>query len=139
MPVLCSIGLDEMGQPLNINADDAASAMAGLLNCRELILMTDVPGVHRADGSIIDELLVEDAELLIEDGTISGGIIPKVRAAVKAANESGVPVTIAGWTDADSLHELGRGLPTGTRVKPPCRCAEHAPAAHAATPWSDVL
>jgi acetylglutamate kinase len=149
MPVLCSIGLDDDGQPLNINADDAAAALAGVLDCRELILMTDVPGVLDANGAVIDELTAAEIEQRIASGEIRGGMIPKVRGALQAAQASGVPVTIASWSDPATLRRLSRGEAVGTRIV----C--HASGRHAlsresdqgmaaemvvaATSWSDLL
>lgn len=139
MPVLSSIGLDEHGEPLNINADDAAGALASVLQCREVILLTDVPGVLDAEGRIIPELSAEEIEERIAAGEIRGGMIPKVRGAIQAARASGAPVTITSWSDPASLRKLGRGEPVGTRVV--CGAAQTAgvAVAFAATPWSDLL
>lgn len=139
MPVLCSIGLDEHGLPLNINADDAAAGLACLLECRGLVLLTDVNGVLDARGELIDELSPQQVEQKISGGEISGGMIPKVRGAMQAAQASRAPVTIASWNDPTALMGLVRGQSVGTRVLP----GEHAPAittvACAPTPWSDLL
>ena len=138
MPLLSSIGLDEDGRPLNINADEAAGALAGVLGCRELILMTDVPGVLDASGAIVLELTEQEIEERIASGEIHGGMIPKVRGALQAARSSGAPVTITSWSDVKSLERLGRGERTGTRIvgrQPAAATSEPC----VATPWSDLL
>jgi len=139
MPVLSSIGLDEHGQPLNINADDAAAGLACLLECRGLILLTDVAGVLDSSGRIIDEMTLDDAERRIASGEIRGGMIPKVRGAVQAAQASRAPVTITSWNDPGALLRLGRGEMAGTRVLPGDPVAGVASSSYAATPWSDLL
>jgi acetylglutamate kinase len=116
MPVLSSIGVDTAGGFLNINADDAAAQIAGIVRARGLLLLTDVPGVRDAQGSILKELNAHQAEQLIAEGVISGGMIAKVRGAVAAAKLGGVPVVIAAWTDPQALRVLGSGGSIGTRV-----------------------
>lgn len=138
MPVLCSIGLDEQGLPLNINADDAAAGLAGLLPCRGLVLLTDVNGVLDSSGRVIEQLTAPDVERRIASGEISGGMIPKVRGALHAAAASGGPVTIASWNNPTSLLGLVNGAAVGTRVVPQS-VREPAAAPCAVTPWSDLL
>ncbi len=118
MPVLSSIGIDATGGFLNINADDAAAQVAGIVNASGLLLLTDVPGVRNAEGAILSELDAAHAEHLIAQGVISGGMIAKVRGAVAAANLGGVPVVIASWADPQALRTLGSGGSIGTRVLP---------------------
>ena len=92
IPVISSVGTDENGQSYNINADTAASAVATALKAEKLIFLTDIDGV-RADAedpsSLIPVLSTEHALSLIADGTISGGMIPKVTACIDAI-EKGV-------------------------------------------------
>ena len=92
IPVISSVGTDEYGQSYNINADTAASAVATALKAEKLIFLTDIDGV-RADpedpASLFPTLTVEHAKELIADGTISGGMIPKVTACTDAV-ENGV-------------------------------------------------
>jgi len=92
IPVISSVGTDENGQSYNINADTAASAVATALKAEKLIFLTDIDGV-RADpedpSSLIPVLSTEHALSLIADGTISGGMIPKVTACIDAI-EKGV-------------------------------------------------
>jgi len=139
MPVLCSIGLDEHGLPLNINADDAAAGLSCLLECRGLVLLTDVEGVLDVDGGVFEELTAEAVERHIADGAIRGGMIPKVRGAVQAAQASRVPVVIASWNDPEALLKLSTGESVGTRVLPGNATPVSGHASYAATPWSDLI
>jgi acetylglutamate kinase len=87
VPVVTPVGSDEQGQIYNINSDEAAGAMARELKARKLVFLSDVPGILRdpADpGSLIRSLTFKDVEKLIEDGVISGGMLPKVSGALKA-------------------------------------------------------
>jgi acetylglutamate kinase len=143
LPVFCSIGLNESGEPLNINADDAAAALASLISCRGLVLLTDVAGVMDRHGRVIEDLAGEDVERLISQGEIHGGMIPKVRGALRTATHANVPVFISSWNDHASLRRLARGGIAGTRVRalhgPNAPALAGAPSAFATTPWSDVL
>ena len=78
--------------PLNVNADEAASALAVGLGAERIVFVTDVPGVIRA-GSVLAAIEADEADELLEDGTFEGGIVPKLRAAVAAAR-SGVRAEI---------------------------------------------
>ncbi|QYG93051.1 acetylglutamate kinase [Iamia sp. SCSIO 61187] len=92
IPVISTIGADATGQAFNINADSAAIAVAESLDAEKLIYLTDVPGVLTdvdAPGSLISRLSVARARLLIAEGVIAGGMIPKVEATL-AAVEGGV-------------------------------------------------
>ena len=92
IPVISSVGTDENGESYNINADTAAAAIAAALKAEKLIFLTDIDGV-RADpedpASLFPVLTVDQSKALIEDGTISGGMIPKVTACTDAI-EKGV-------------------------------------------------
>lgn len=116
LPVLCSIGLDDDGEPLNINADEAAAGVAALVGASGLLLLTDVPGVRGADGTVIESLDAAEIDRLVDQGVITGGMIPKVRGALDAARSAGVPATIASWNNDEDLLRLGRGERAGTRV-----------------------
>ena len=118
LPVLSSIAVCEAGGFLNVNADDAAAQLAGIVGASGLLLLTDVPGVKDADGSVIPELDEASAEALIADGTVTGGMVAKVRGAVDAARRGGVPVVIASWADPAALEALASGGSVGTRVVP---------------------
>jgi acetylglutamate kinase len=116
LPVLCSIGLAADGSPLNVNADDAAAAIAQIVRASRLVLMTDVPGVLDAHRRPLSRLTPAEVESLITAGTISGGMIPKTRAAARAAQSSGAPCTIASWNTPGDLLRLARGEGAGTTI-----------------------
>lgn len=89
VPVIAPIGIGEEGCTYNVNADEAAGAIAQALRAEKLILLTDVPGVLDAAGQLIAELTRDRARLLIGQGTIKGGMIPKIECCVGAV-QSGV-------------------------------------------------
>ncbi len=89
VPVIAPIAIDEEGLPLNVNADTAAGEIASALRAAKLVLMTDVAGVRDSAGQHLSSLGAAAAEQLIADGTINGGMIPKVRCALSAV-EGGV-------------------------------------------------
>jgi acetylglutamate kinase len=72
--------------PLNVNADEAAAALAVGIAADRLLFVTDVPGVL-VEGDVLPAIAVDDADRLVDDGTFEGGIVPKLRAAVRAARE----------------------------------------------------
>ena len=84
IPVIAPIGLGSAGETFNINADTVAGAVAGALKADRLLLLTDVPGVKDKSGSLIERLTREEAEARIADGTITGGMIPKVETCLEA-------------------------------------------------------
>ena len=84
IPVIAPIGVDKNGQSYNINADTAASALAAELKAEKLMMLTDTEGVKDLDGNIIYELSCSQAENLIKEGVISGGMIPKVEGCMEA-------------------------------------------------------
>jgi acetylglutamate kinase len=83
LPVLAPMGLDDEGAICNVNADDAAAALSATLG-GQLLLLTDSDGVRDATGARIPELTPGAAERLIAEGVISGGMVPKVRSALRA-------------------------------------------------------
>ena len=89
IPVVAPIGLGAAGETFNINADTAAGAVAVADGAKRLLMLTDVAGVLDGDGNLISELSVGEARALIADGTIKGGMIPKIETCV-AAVEGGV-------------------------------------------------
>ena len=89
IPVIAPIGVDENGQSYNINADSVAAAVVAAVEAEKLILLTDVDGVHDADGNVIYETEKHEINKMIEDGTINGGMIPKVLGCIEAI-DSGV-------------------------------------------------
>lgn len=78
IPVIAPVGVGEDGQALNINADLVAGAIAGALKAEKLILLTDVEGVKSKDGDLLRSLSRDQLDGLIDNGTIGGGMIPKV-------------------------------------------------------------
>jgi acetylglutamate kinase len=84
IPVLAPLATSKDGITYNVNADTFAGAVAGALKAKRLLLLTDVPGVLDASGALIKELSAHDARRLIADGTISGGMIPKVETCIYA-------------------------------------------------------
>ena len=84
IPVVAPIGTDASGRTFNVNADLAAGHVARALGAEKLMLLTDVEGVKDESGELIHELSVKDARKLIDDGTIVGGMIPKVECCMDA-------------------------------------------------------
>ena len=89
IPVVAPIGVGDNGETYNINGDTAAGAIASALGATRFMLLTDVPGVLDKNKELITELTPEKARALIADGTITGGMIPKVETCIDAV-ESGV-------------------------------------------------
>lgn len=89
IPVISSVGLGTDGETYNINADDAACAIAAALKATKLILLTDVDGVLDKEGKLIQRIHKQKADELINSGVITGGMIPKIKG-VFAALEKGV-------------------------------------------------
>jgi acetylglutamate kinase len=84
IPVLAPVATSREGVTYNVNADTFAGAIAGALKAKRLLLLTDVPGVLDKSKSLIKELSADDARRLIADGTVSGGMIPKVETCLYA-------------------------------------------------------
>lgn len=84
IPVLAPVAAGGNGETFNINADTFAGHVAGALKAKRLLLLTDVPGVLDKSKTLIDQLSVNDARRLIADGTIAGGMIPKVETCINA-------------------------------------------------------
>jgi len=87
IPVLAPVATSANGGTFNVNADTFAGAIAGALKAKRLLLLTDVPGVLDKSKSLIAELSMSDARKLIADGTISGGMIPKVETCMYALDQ----------------------------------------------------
>jgi acetylglutamate kinase len=87
IPVLAPVATSADGGTFNVNADTFAGAIAGALKAKRLLLLTDVPGVLDKSKKLIPELSVADARRLIADGTISGGMIPKVETCIYALDQ----------------------------------------------------
>jgi acetylglutamate kinase len=107
VPVIAPLVRDEHGVVCNVNADDAAAGIAAGLGARQLVLLTDVDGVSGPDGRRLERISAAEAEDLIASGVISGGMVPKVRAALGALSWSGAEAVIA---DAATPAALRRAL-----------------------------
>ena len=94
VPVIAPIGVAEDGQTYNVNADTVAGAVAGALGAKRMLLLTDVPGVRGADGEIIRQMTVSDAQALIDGGVATGGMIPKLETAMAAVRDGVEAVVI---------------------------------------------
>ena len=118
VPVVAPMGLDEKGQAYNINADTAAGALATNLKSRRLLLMTDVKGVYDENNELISEIRSAQAEKLIYNEIIHGGMIPKIRTCVNVLNNNvkGV-VIIDGRKPHSILFELFSDQGAGTLIR----------------------
>ena len=117
IPVIAPVAPGRDGHTYNINADTFAGAIAGALNATRLLFLTDVPGVLDKEKNLIKELSVTEARRLIADGTISGGMIPKVETCIEAI-EKGVEgvVILNGKTAHAVLLELFTEHGAGTLI-----------------------
>src|SRR5437764_10623914 len=115
IPVLAPVATSEQGGTYNVNADTFAGAIAGALKAKRLLLLTDVPGVLDKSKQLIERLSIDEARRLIADGTIAGGMIPKVETAIYAL-EAGVEavVIIDGKVEHAVLIELLTDAGAGT-------------------------
>ena len=102
---------------MNVNADQAAVAVAGALDA-ELVLLSDVSGVLDGKGHLIKSLDEQEAQSLINGQVITDGMIVKVNAALEAANDLGRPIEVATWRYPDKLTELFAGQSIGTQFLP---------------------
>ncbi len=118
IPVIASIGLGYDGHAYNINADTVAAEIAVALAAAKVILLTDVAGVLGVDGNVVPVLSKEDAKRRIETGQVSGGMIPKLQACLRALD--GVPLAhiVDGRTKHALLLELFTEAGIGTMVTP---------------------
>ncbi|HYD44144.1 MAG TPA: acetylglutamate kinase [Phenylobacterium sp.] len=118
IPVVAPIGVAEDGQTYNINADTVAGALAGALNAKRMLLLTDVAGVLDANGELIREMTVAEARGAIASGVAKGGMIPKLETAI-AAVEAGVEavVILDGRRPHAMLVELFTGPGSGTLIR----------------------
>ncbi|WP_031236126.1 acetylglutamate kinase [Asticcacaulis sp. AC402] len=118
VPVIAPIGVSDEGQTFNINADTVAGAIAGKLNAKRMLLLTDIIGVLDENKDLIRQLTVSEARGLIESGVASGGMIPKLETAI-AAVEAGVEavVILDGRRPHAMLVELFTEHGAGTLIK----------------------
>ncbi len=90
LPVVCPVGIDDEYNTYNINADDAACAIAKAVNAEKLAFLTDIEGVYKDKDdpdTLISELFIDEAEALISDGFIGGGMLPKLNNCIDAIRE----------------------------------------------------
>ena len=118
VPIIAPMGIDEKMQAYNINADTAAGALAVSLKSRRLLLMTDVEGVLDENEKLISEIKSTQAEKLIYEQTIHGGMIPKIKTCINAVNNNvrGV-VIIDGRRPHSILFELFSDKGSGTLIR----------------------
>jgi acetylglutamate kinase len=117
IPVLAPVASGEKGGTFNVNADTFAGAIAGALKAKRLLLLTDVPGVLDKSKKLIKQLSLKDARKLIADGTISGGMIPKVETCIQALDQGVEGVVILdGQIQHAVLLELLTDLGAGTLI-----------------------
>ncbi|MGA2893875.1 MAG: acetylglutamate kinase [Xanthobacteraceae bacterium] len=117
IPVLAPVAAAAHGGTFNVNADTFAGAIAGALKAKRLLLLTDVPGVLDKSKHLIKQLSVDDARRLIADGTISGGMIPKVETCIEALDRGVEGVVILdGKVPHAVLLELFTELGAGTLI-----------------------
>ena len=108
IPVIAPIGVGKNGESYNINADLVAGELARVLSAEKLILLTNTPGVLDKDGDLLTGLTAQRVDELIADGTISGGMIPKIASALDAVKR-GVKIlphyrwTCGTWVAAGSV------------------------------------
>lgn len=93
IPVIAPVGISREGETLNINADTFASALAARMKAKRLLLLTDVPGVLDKNKALIEQLSIEEARMLIRDGVITDGMIPKVEGCIEVV-EAGVEAVV---------------------------------------------
>ena len=86
VPVIAPVGVDENGETYNINADSVASAVAVAVGAKKLILLTDVPGVLDKKGELISSMTIHQAVHALEQGVITGGMIPKIKCCLEAVD-----------------------------------------------------
>ena len=116
VPIVAPIAIGEDYQALNVNADTAAAAIATAIRAEKLIFLTDVPGVIHTNGEAISRLSVKEAAELIEAGTISGGMIPKVQACISALEQVERTHIIDGRQEHALIYELFTDSGVGTML-----------------------
>ena len=118
VPVIAPLGLDKNNQVYNINADTAAGAIAKKLNARRLVIMSDVEGVLDGNKKLISEINSNKVKDLIKNGTISGGMIPKIKNCLDVASNGVKGVCIIdGRLEHSILFELLSNAGSGTLIR----------------------
>ena len=117
VPVIAPVGVDADGNTYNINADSVAGAVAGALQARRLLMLTDVAGILDKEGKLIEHIDTTDAVRLLEDGTLTGGMIPKINCCMNALKRGVDKVTIVdGRVENCLLLELLTDQGIGTAI-----------------------
>jgi len=118
VPVISPISANEKGGSYNVNADSAAAALATGARCTDLVFITDVPGVL-VDNQTRASLTVKEAQTLIADGIIKGGMVAKMESAFEALDQDVPRVHIIQWQGAQTLKEIiDQICQAGTTIKP---------------------
>ncbi|MGI4984957.1 MAG: acetylglutamate kinase [Janthinobacterium lividum] len=118
IPVISPIGFDSNGLSYNINADLVAGKLAVVLNAEKLVMMTNIPGVMDKAGTLLTDLTAREIDALFEDGTISGGMMPKIASALDAAKSGVHSVHIVdGRIEHSLLLEILTEQPFGTMIR----------------------
>lgn len=118
IPIISPIGFGEDGQAYNINADLVAGEIAKILKAEKLIILSNIPGVLDKQEKLLTNLTAKEIDALFEDGTISGGMMPKISSALEAA-KSGVNTVhiIDGRIEHSLLLEVLTDQPFGTMIR----------------------
>ncbi|MHB8614007.1 MAG: acetylglutamate kinase [Candidatus Dormibacteraceae bacterium] len=118
IPVIASIGMGYDGHAYNINADTVAAEIAVAMNAAKVILLTDVAGVLGVDGQVVAVMSREDARHRIDEGEVTGGMIPKLEACLRALDVVPLAHIVDGRTPHALLLELFTEAGIGTMVTP---------------------
>jgi acetylglutamate kinase len=117
VPVVSPISSDRGGTSYNVNADSAAAALAVASQCSDLVYLSDVPGV-RLEKTILRSLTIEEAQRLVADGTIKGGMVAKIESACEALEGHVKRVHVTQWHGRDTLANIVKNAPTpGTVIR----------------------
>ena len=118
IPVIAPIGVGEEGETYNINADVVAGKVAEILKAEKLVLLTNTPGVLDKNGKVVTDVTPEQINAMVEDGTLHGGMLPKIASALEAA-QSGVKSVhiIDGRVEHALLLEILTNHGFGTMIK----------------------
>ena len=122
IPVIAPIGLNSPVKPantpltLNFNADVVAGEISAAINTERLVFLTDVAGIRDSSGDLLNQISPDEAEALLDSGTASGGMIPKVKACLKALSGTAATCIIDGRQSHALLNEI-EGKGSGTTIK----------------------
>lgn len=117
IPVIAPVAVDAAMEPLNVNADSVATAVAGTLGARKLLFLTDVDGIRGPGGAVVPEVSASELRAWIAAGVVSGGMIPKAEACLAAVDAGVERVTIVdGRVEHAALIELLTDAGVGTMV-----------------------